>query len=630
MNPARYLLLPWWIAQLPTGAKAFCDNPVIGSPTLNRWGLHVGRVRLAARIAAARRRRLRHMIGDADRLAFERDGFVLKRNFLPADHFIALREQVLDHSAPAREMVQGDTVTRRVALDRHALRAMPAVAALLSHPDWRGLNRYVGSFDSEPITYIQTILSQARPGAPDPQTQLHADTFHATVKAWLFLTDVAEDEGPFVYVPGSHRMTPERLAWERECHRLDWIQRRLVAHIPPGLTDPRGEAVAQAPQHLHAPLCDWSRAQWIEAGPGQKGVAAPIGPDFDPAGGADGRAARMEAGRVGDDQRIGRDCKGSWFRKAQLREFASIDAKGPTRREPVQSIARYDASAPFPFQSRAGHPVRTGDVSERAFVLGDIGQEQPGLHRWMECICVQLRLGVGVAGTGIRQDALDVTERLYIVAPRVADRAAPVRLSKERRRGGIGIQCRAFERNPAGYGISLNGLACGSSVAQDLIAQIFEGGKGQEIGTDDEAVAIERGAINIVEQRSQPCPAPAGGSRGCPHPGDVQAPTVEQRRSDDRIVAECLAAGENLGEPPGKEQIARRIHGVCVGQSGMACNSRAARLGGLAVGLSPPFVGIAVLGHHRLRPCDVLGRVDPCHYVGGRRDLHGQHRQAQF
>ena len=36
------------------------------------------------------------------------------------------------------------------------------------------------------------------------------------MKAWLFLTDVAEDAGPFVYVPGSHRLTPGRLAWERE------------------------------------------------------------------------------------------------------------------------------------------------------------------------------------------------------------------------------------------------------------------------------------------------------------------------------------------------------------------------------------------------------------------------------
>ncbi len=216
MSPARYLLLPWWIAQLPTGTKSFADNPVIGSPLLNRWGLHVARVRIAARLAGARRKRLAHLVSPEDRAAFDRDGFVLKPGFLPPTAFYALRRQVLNHVAPTREMVQGDTITRRIALDGQALAAMPAVAALIGSAEWRGLMRYVGSFDSEPVAYIKTILAQVNDAEPDPQTALHADTFHATVKAWLFLTDVAEDEGPFVYVPGSHRMTPERLAWERE------------------------------------------------------------------------------------------------------------------------------------------------------------------------------------------------------------------------------------------------------------------------------------------------------------------------------------------------------------------------------------------------------------------------------
>jgi hypothetical protein len=215
MNPARYLLAPWWIAQLPTGAKAFCDNPVIGSPTLNRWGLHVARVRMADALAQRRRKRLAHLVSANDRAAFERDGFVVRPNYLPADSFAELRRQALGRAGPAREMLQGDTITRRIALDGDALAAMPAVAALLASRDWRGLMRYVGSFDSEPIAYIQTILSHVNDSEPDPQTSLHADTFHATVKAWLFLTDVAEDEGPFVYVPGSHRMTAERLAWEK-------------------------------------------------------------------------------------------------------------------------------------------------------------------------------------------------------------------------------------------------------------------------------------------------------------------------------------------------------------------------------------------------------------------------------
>ena len=254
MNAARYLLLPWWIAQLPTGAKAFCDNPVIGSPTFNRWGLHVARVRAAARLAASRRSRLASLISPEDRAAFDRDGFVLKPGFLPPTAFAALRDQALGYSGPAREMRQGDTITRRLALDPPALAAMPAVRDLLADPVWRGLIRYAGSFDSEPLTYIQTILSHVYDDAPDPQTALHADTFHPTVKAWLFLTDVAADEGPFVYVPGSHRMTPARLDWERRrslgaAHDPDRLSARGSLRIEAGelpgigLPPPRAFAV---------------------------------------------------------------------------------------------------------------------------------------------------------------------------------------------------------------------------------------------------------------------------------------------------------------------------------------------------------------------------------------------------
>lgn len=215
MNPARYLLAPVWLAQLATGAKSFRDNPLIGSRTLNARGLHAARLRWADRMAESRRRRLAHLIAPGDRDAFDRDGFVEKRDFLSADAFARLRDAALGYRGAAREMVQGDTITRRIALDPAALAAIPEARALLADPRWRGLIRYAGSFNQDPLTYIQSILNQVREGQPDPQTALHADTFHATVKAWLFLTDVAEDEGAFCYVPGSHRLTPERLAWER-------------------------------------------------------------------------------------------------------------------------------------------------------------------------------------------------------------------------------------------------------------------------------------------------------------------------------------------------------------------------------------------------------------------------------
>ena len=216
MTPTDILRYPLWTLALATGAKSFRDNKVIGSARLNRLGLHAGRVKLAHDLAWSRRRRLASLVSVEDLAAFDRDGFVMTRDYLPADKFAALRDAALGYRGPAREMVQGDTITRRLALDGAALSALPEVRALISEPRWKGLMRYAGSYDQEPLYYIQTILSHVANAPPDPQTNLHADTFHPSLQAWFFLTDVAEDEGPFVYVPGSHRMTPERLAWERE------------------------------------------------------------------------------------------------------------------------------------------------------------------------------------------------------------------------------------------------------------------------------------------------------------------------------------------------------------------------------------------------------------------------------
>ncbi len=215
MNALRYLLAPWWALQLATDAKSFRDNPLIGSRRLNAWGLHVRRVLLADRLAAWRRRRMAHLVSADHRVQFARDGFVSIPDFIPADAFRTLRDQVMAFPGAAREMVQGDTITRRIALDPETLHTVPALGKLIRDRRWQGLVRYVGSFDTEPLTYIQSILTHRHDAPPDPQTTLHADTFHPTVKAWLFLTDVTADEGPLTYVAGSHRRDAARLAWEK-------------------------------------------------------------------------------------------------------------------------------------------------------------------------------------------------------------------------------------------------------------------------------------------------------------------------------------------------------------------------------------------------------------------------------
>ncbi|MCF4167614.1 phytanoyl-CoA dioxygenase family protein [Zavarzinia compransoris] len=208
------LLLPIRVLSLGTGAKSFAGNPVIGSPLLNRLGLHVARLVLADRAMAFRRLLLSPTVAAGDRAAFRRDGFILKSDFLPAAEFAALEAEIRALRAPGRACHQGDTITHRILLDHHALAGLPTARRLLSDRRYRRLLGYVAGRLRVPGQWVQTIRSGVLPGPPDPQTNLHIDTFQPTMKAWLFLDDVDEASGPFTYVPGSHRLTRSRLAYE--------------------------------------------------------------------------------------------------------------------------------------------------------------------------------------------------------------------------------------------------------------------------------------------------------------------------------------------------------------------------------------------------------------------------------
>lgn len=206
---------PIWVAQLATGAKSFIDNPILGSPSLNRRGLHVARLKAAHRLAWWRRSRLASGLSAEERSSFDRDGFVCIPDFLPPQEFEMLRDFLLGSEWPARQQQQGDTVTRRVAIDGDLLRSCPTLKRMLRSRRWKGLMQYVASAGGEPIYYLQSIVT-GHDGPPDPQIQLHSDAFHPSLKAWLFLTDVTDEGGPLTYVAGSHLLTPQRIAWEKQ------------------------------------------------------------------------------------------------------------------------------------------------------------------------------------------------------------------------------------------------------------------------------------------------------------------------------------------------------------------------------------------------------------------------------
>lgn len=210
-----WAMWPLHALAIASPAKSFRDNPVIGSPRLNRLGLHVSRKRLAARIAERRRESLARLVPAKDREAFLRDGFLVKPDFLDAETFAALRQEVLTRAATARERLDGYTLTRLIPLDPIALRDMPVARRVLLGERYLGLHAFIGAYRKRPTLHVQTVVSGVREAGPDVQSYYHVDTFHPTVKSWLLLTPVAEHEAGFTYVPGSHRATRRRLAWER-------------------------------------------------------------------------------------------------------------------------------------------------------------------------------------------------------------------------------------------------------------------------------------------------------------------------------------------------------------------------------------------------------------------------------
>lgn len=212
----RWWRAPLWVLALATGAKSFADNPILASKRLNRHGLHVSRLRLAHALAWSRRRRLAKGVAAEWRAEFDRNGLVVVPNFLPTASFERMKRALLEGEFECRTHQQGDTITRRVPVGPALLKEIPELQALLADSRWKRLLAYVASTRSEPLYYIQTILGGVAEGPSDPQLDLHSDTFHPSLKAWLFLTDVAEDGRPLTYVAGSHLLSPERLVWERE------------------------------------------------------------------------------------------------------------------------------------------------------------------------------------------------------------------------------------------------------------------------------------------------------------------------------------------------------------------------------------------------------------------------------
>jgi len=113
-----------------------------------------------------------------------------------------------------RYFVQGDTTTEFVYLDHKRQESLPACRELAANLFLKKLMVYVAACGLTPWMDFLKVVNIGGSKEDDPQKYFHSDTFHPTMKAWLFLEDVPPEKGPFEYIQGSNSLNWQRIKWE--------------------------------------------------------------------------------------------------------------------------------------------------------------------------------------------------------------------------------------------------------------------------------------------------------------------------------------------------------------------------------------------------------------------------------
>lgn len=210
----RLLKTPLYLIELMTVNKSFKDNPLIGSSILNRCGLHVIRMLWSHLSMNIRMLMLSGGISSEDRRQYFKQGYLVKENFLSEEEFSNLENESRIFDEEIREARQGDTLTHRAVLSPDILSSYPVMEGILFSKSFQRLARFTSGHLRDPLYYLEEIKNQHCKGSLDPQKMFHHDTFHPSMKCWLFIDDVAENSGAFTFIPQSHRLDWKRIKWE--------------------------------------------------------------------------------------------------------------------------------------------------------------------------------------------------------------------------------------------------------------------------------------------------------------------------------------------------------------------------------------------------------------------------------
>lgn len=186
-------------------------NKAVASPTLNRLGAQVGRTVVASVVRRSRRagRAATPRVDEALR-HLEQEGWAQVPDLLAPDDLRRVQEAAA--RCAASDMAFDRIDNGGVQVEIRWRSDVPAelradLDRFFAHPEVLELGGRAERLELAPGAGRCTLQHLRQVDArPDAEAEIHTDTFQPTHKLWLYLTDVAPEDGPLCYYPRSHRL----------------------------------------------------------------------------------------------------------------------------------------------------------------------------------------------------------------------------------------------------------------------------------------------------------------------------------------------------------------------------------------------------------------------------------------
>ena len=205
--------------------EIFTTKKIIPSRFLNLIGLQVIRYLLAKLIYFF----LSIVFKNKNTIeAYNNNGLCLFKKFLPDDDFNKVKEEfnsIFEEQDMVRNIYEheNDLYDHNSSIDYKLFEIenvedyktkYPNLYKLYNNKKLNDLFKFAEKKQKVKIFMrLERVFTKNQYGK-DANSKWHSDNFHDTHKAWLYLTDVSEKNGPFNYINKSNNLSFKRMIWE--------------------------------------------------------------------------------------------------------------------------------------------------------------------------------------------------------------------------------------------------------------------------------------------------------------------------------------------------------------------------------------------------------------------------------